>query len=548
MDFLLFDRASAQYSGDDLTRFLSTYTAALNLIDILFLALLAGPLMRRFGLRLGLTFNPVVVVGILAVMVVVAAGSGTASFGLFVLAGVLRISDIAATDGTTRTSINAAFQVVQREERLAVQAVVEGIGVPVAIGATGVLLLALDALDLGVGAVIVFGLVLCVIWTAVAVGVYRSYKHALADELRRGSSLAGDFAVSAEADVAAVQALLRSDDARNVRVGLDLLAGISSTASEVELRQLAEHADPEVRARALSQLAATGYAGDREGLVALLDDPERSVRAAALDAVVVADGDDPEVVRRVVAAVADPRTAGRANAALRRLGEVGIPILAAELGRSGKTPRAPLVRAAAGAACEQGIEVIAPALDHPDRAVVLTALDALDAHDARDVVPSDVLERAFQDASTLAAHALAARSKLATEDGFARPGTRRRDRPRAPARNRRARATPRREDPRGGPRDRSRRGRPPRARSRSPGCGAVARRGCGRAPARPLRPHGRGAGCCAPPCHCVSATGRVDRGHRTRSRWCLALDVASDVRSRRNEERMKGSIRGSVAG
>jgi HEAT repeats len=416
VDFLLFDRASAQYSGDDLTRFLSTYTAALNLIDILFLALLAGPLMRRFGLRLGLTFNPVVVVGILAVMVVVAVGSGTASFGLFVLAGVLRISDIAATDGTTRTSINAAFQVVQREERLAVQAVVEGIGVPVAIGATGVLLLALDALDLGVGAVIVFGLVLCVIWTVVAVGVYRSYKHALADELRRGSSLAGDFAVSEEADVAAVQALLRSDDARNVRVGLDLLAGISSTASEVELRQLAEHADPEVRARALSQLAATGYAGDREGLVALLDDPERSVRAAALDAVVVADGDDPEVVRRVVAAVADPRTAGRANAALRRLGEVGIPVLAAELGRSGKTPRAPLVRAAAGAACEQGIEVIAPALDHHDRAVVLTALDALDAHDARDVVPSDVLERAFQDASTLAAHALAARSKLATED------------------------------------------------------------------------------------------------------------------------------------
>ena len=181
VDFLLFDRASAQYSGEDLTRFLSTYTAALNLIDILFLALLAGPLMRRFGLRLGLTFNPVVVGGILAVMVVVAVGSGTASFGLFVLAGVLRISDIAATDGTTRTSINAAFQVVQREERLAVQAVVEGIGVPVAIGATGVLLLALDALDLGVGAVIVFGLVLCVIWTAVAVGVYRSYKRALAE-------------------------------------------------------------------------------------------------------------------------------------------------------------------------------------------------------------------------------------------------------------------------------------------------------------------------------------------------------------------------------
>ena len=100
---------------------------------------------------------------------------------MFALAGVLRIADITTTDGTTRTSINAAYQVVRADERLAVQAVVEGVGVPVAIGATGVLLLVLDALDLGVGAVIAFGLVLSVLWTAVAVGVYGSYRHALGD-------------------------------------------------------------------------------------------------------------------------------------------------------------------------------------------------------------------------------------------------------------------------------------------------------------------------------------------------------------------------------
>ena len=174
--------AAARYSADELTRFLSTYTAVLNLVDILFLALLAGPLMRRFGLRLGLVLNPAAVVVVLAVMTVVAAGPGTASFVLFVLAGLLRITDIATTDGTTRTSINAAYQVVPVEERLAVQAVVEGIGVPVAIGATGMILLALNALEFGPGGVIVFGLVLGVIWTAVAVGVYRSYSRALADE------------------------------------------------------------------------------------------------------------------------------------------------------------------------------------------------------------------------------------------------------------------------------------------------------------------------------------------------------------------------------
>jgi hypothetical protein len=420
VDFLLFDRAAARYSGDDLTQFLSTYTALLNLVDILFLALLAGPLMRRFGLRLGLVLNPAVVVAVLAVMVVVAAGAGTASFGLFVLAGVLRISDIATTDGTTRTSINAAFQVVPVEERLAVQAVVEGIGVPVAIGATGVLLLVFEALGLGVGAVIVFGLLLGLIWTALAVGVYRSYKAALADELRRRSSLAGDFAVSAADDVEAVQALLRSDDSRDVRIGLDLLAGVSSIATDVELRQLADHADPEVRARALAQLAATGYAEDRRTLVALLDHPDRPVQAAALDAVTAADAADPEVVRSVVAAVADARAAGRATAALRRLGDAAVPVLTVELTRDAAAPRAALVRAAAAAAAEHGVTVIAPALDHFERAVVLTALDALDAHGGHGLVPSDVLDRTFDDGATLAAHALAARAAFAVEDSLTR--------------------------------------------------------------------------------------------------------------------------------
>ena len=185
VDFLLFDRAAARYRADDLTQFLAIYTAALNLVDVLFLALLAGPLIRRFGLRLGLVLNPAVVAGVLAVMAVVAAGPGTASLAMFVLASWLRIADLATTDGTTRTSINAAYQVVPVDERLSVQAVVEGVGVPVAIGATGVLLLALQAVDLGVGAVIVFGLLLSASWTAVAVAVYRSYTHALAEEMRR---------------------------------------------------------------------------------------------------------------------------------------------------------------------------------------------------------------------------------------------------------------------------------------------------------------------------------------------------------------------------
>ena len=451
VDFLLFDRAAAHYSGDDLTRFLSGYTAALNLADILVLALLAGPLMRRFGLRLGLILNPAVVTAVLAVMAVVAAGPGAATTSLFVLAGVLRIADIAATDGTTRTSINAAYQIVPMEERLAVQAVVEGIGVPVAIGVTGGLLLVLNVLDLGTAAVIAFGLALGAIWTVIAAGVYRSYTRALADEMRR-RSLGPHPLDSAEEDVA-IRALLRSENARDVRLGLDLLAGSVAPAPAAELGRVARHVDPEVRVRALVQLASSGdapalrelaelvddlahsaepadrraaatalgsrdaLAADARVLVALLDDRDPTVRAAALDAVVPSDAREPEVVRRVVAAVEDPRTAGSATGALRRLGDAAVPLLGAAIARGDGSRRGPLVRAAAIAAREHGVAVIAPALDDVDRAVVLTALDALDAVGSGDVVPPETLDRIFRDAAAHAARALEARASLDGENG-----------------------------------------------------------------------------------------------------------------------------------
>jgi hypothetical protein len=447
VDFLLFDRAAAQYSGDDLTRFLSGYTALTNLVDILFLAVLAGPLLRRFGLRLGLLLNPTAVAGILAVMLVVGAGAGVAAYSVFVLAAVLRIADIATTDGTTRTSVNAAFQVVPVEERLAVQAVVEGIGVPLAIGATGVLLLLLRLLELGTGAVIAFGLVLAVVWTVVAHVVYRSYRQSLADDMRR-RSFGTELDVTAD-DVVAMRGLLRSNDARDVRLGLDLLAGLAVPPLDVDLRHVAAHADPEVRARSLVQLAEHGderaaaeaaglldglaastdpagrraaaavlaspaVGADRGSLARLLADRDPTVRAAALDAVRPEDVRSPAVLEAVVAAAQERRLTGPATAAVGRLGDAAGPLLAGALAAAdGPSPPA-LLRAAAA----HDAELVAPALADGDRTVVLAALEALAA--AGSAVPAAVHADVLRDAATLAAHAGAAHGALPAESPLAR--------------------------------------------------------------------------------------------------------------------------------
>ena len=76
-DFLVFDRATAQYPATaDLARFLAGYTAVMNVVTIAFLFVLAGPLLRRFGLRLGIAANPFVLTIFAVGMIVVLRASG----------------------------------------------------------------------------------------------------------------------------------------------------------------------------------------------------------------------------------------------------------------------------------------------------------------------------------------------------------------------------------------------------------------------------------------------------------------------------------------
>ena len=89
----------------------------------------------------------------------------------------------------------------------------------------------------------------------------------------------------------------------------------------------------------------------------------------------------------------------------------------AALAREGARRRLSLVRAAAAAAPEHGVGIVAPALDDPDRSVVLAALDALDTAGGRGLVAPEVLDDVLRDAAVLATRALAARATLADDDG-----------------------------------------------------------------------------------------------------------------------------------
>ena len=443
VEYLVFDRAAARYqSATDLADFLSKYTVVLNLVDMLFLALLAGLLLRRFGLRLGIAANPFTVTTLVIAMLVSSAVWGEASLALFVLVATARVVDIYLTDGTTRTSINTAYQVLPGEERLTVQSTVEGIGVPVAVGATGVLLFALRAVNVSVTAIIAVTAVVCLVWAVAGLLLYSEYARAIVAAFKR--RLLPDVPVDLEDEEAAMglQRLVASDDGRDVRLGLDLLAGTTLPTEQTELTRLAGDARAEVRVPALVRLAdggtddapsqlrreieklagsvdarermiaaqalASPVAVDRTPLAALVHDPDATVRGAALAAV---GSDDASLVDAVLGALEESATIGPAGAAIGRLGDAVLPALRAELEEASRpvpVSTLRLVRAARPTSPELAAANLGPFVDHPDRELGLVVLSALAAAGADRSSLSATLDGTLKEDAEHAMNCLAA--------------------------------------------------------------------------------------------------------------------------------------------
>lgn len=451
-DFLVFDRANAQYTdAADLAQFLAGYTAVMNVVSIAFLFILAGPLLRRFGLRLGIAANPVVLTVLAFGMIAADSLAGGGSLALLVVVSAARIADIALTDGTTRTSINATYQVLPERERLPVQAAVEGIGVPVAIGISGMLILLLNALPFALAATIGVTAILCVVWTWSGVLLFLEYGRALVAALRTRPLLAPTSALDATpADKAIARRLLVSPDARAARLGLDLLTTISAPALAIELKGLSADQRPDVRMSALTGLAAVGDAAararlaadvraalggedaavrlraaralealdaaDREAAASLLSDPDPAVRSAALDA--VHEGDT-FAVGSALAALESARTADAASGAIGRLGDAILPALAHALDTSGSPATPPvlrLVRAAATPSVGRD-EILAHHVGHRDRELGRLVMERLAAREPANPDVAGELDAALADDARHAVRILAALAALGSGTG-----------------------------------------------------------------------------------------------------------------------------------
>jgi hypothetical protein len=246
--FIVWDQAAVRYpDAAHLAAFLGAFGAIMNTVSIAFVVLLAGRLLRRFGVRLGLAANPVAMLTVLAAGLVTGAVAGSGTTAFFVLMCSAQVADIACTDGTSRTSIVATYQALAPAERLAAQTSVEAAGEPAAIAAVGGLILIFAALGLGIMWYAVAAAVLGVLWLAVAALCHREYGRRLRDSLARRDWDPTGLLVTDAASRAAVERLLSSTDPRDVQLGVDVLTAADPSLLGQHIGQLLAHPDAEHR-------------------------------------------------------------------------------------------------------------------------------------------------------------------------------------------------------------------------------------------------------------------------------------------------------------
>ena len=165
LDYMVWERAAARFPDPiALAQFQGLFGAVMNFVSVLFVVTLGGWALTRFGIGFGLAANPLGVLVLLCATTVAGYAVGPASLLFFGLVSAQAVTDISLTDATTRTSINATYQALQPDERVRAQTLVEGAGVPLALGFVGVLLIAFDVVGLDITAVVVVTLLLSAMW------------------------------------------------------------------------------------------------------------------------------------------------------------------------------------------------------------------------------------------------------------------------------------------------------------------------------------------------------------------------------------------------
>jgi AAA family ATP:ADP antiporter len=408
LDFMALSASGARFADSEtLAQFWGAYTFFFNLADLLFLVLVAGFLLSRFGLRFGIAANPGLVILMLLAIVVVGLVAGPGVTLFFWLVILARSLDLLMTDGATRTSINAAYQALPPRERLAVQTGVEGIGVPLALGLTGVVLIIFSLIEgLTVVHIAGFTLVVSLLWLAAGLLTYRGYADNLLQTLRRRALGSDELILDDASSLGVIERLLESNRLSDVRLALDMLEGAEHPSLSGHLAELVRRDEADIRIEALVRIEARREAEALPLVRDLLDsDAEPAVRGAALQACCALDPAGAVAVASPYLDSPEPALNYGAAVGLLRYGQapgeeavspwlanwsLGITAAGRDVASSEPADRRILARVLGQAGSEHHEALLRPLLSDPDTSVRLAALEAAGRLKHVDLLPEVV--------------------------------------------------------------------------------------------------------------------------------------------------------------
>ncbi|MBN2050697.1 MAG: HEAT repeat domain-containing protein [Spirochaetales bacterium] len=253
VNFLFLSAAALRFAGaEELTGFLGMFTATATLLTLLFLLFVSGRVLLRFGVGVGLSANPLAVGAILCGAAAASLVFGEAAGGFFILVLSARIVNFVVVSGLSDSSLKAAYQPLEPRLRISVQTLAEGVGVPLAVGAAGGLLLLIDLVPgITLGHIALFTLLIMAGILVLAFFAFRSYRETLDKALSGGRVPPERISLTEEASLSSVLRLLDSPRGKQVRYALEILEEAGSEAHLEKLPRLLDHPDPEVRREVL---------------------------------------------------------------------------------------------------------------------------------------------------------------------------------------------------------------------------------------------------------------------------------------------------------
>jgi len=313
--FFLIAKDSYGHNTAALTAFIARFYGYMGLITLVFQLALTGPLLRAFGIRVGLFALP-------ASLLVSSAGVFF-STGL-VTGSILRGSHYILRYSLDRSATELLYLPVAPEVKSQIKSFIDTFVWRCADGMAGLLLLLFaNVLKFSPGKVSLVNIVILLGWIGVAYAVRREYLNVLRQAIER-RTLDPERTAAGVLDSTTTEVLaesLKRGQEQQLLYGLSLFEIGREPSRHPVLRGLLEHASPAVRQRALRLL---GDAGDQKILPQvekMLKDESPEVRTEALHYLALHAGRDPLSLLEADSDFTDYSLAGSVAAYMARTGQ-----------------------------------------------------------------------------------------------------------------------------------------------------------------------------------------------------------------------------------